>query len=450
MGTRFALFIALALTACEADSADPPAAPVAAADDTRQHRLNPVIRWSKVAHKLMVDPGPVIDSRAFAILYAAIHDAVNGIERRYEPYAADLSFPGASVDAAVATAAKDVLIALSPSTRSQTQAEYTEALAEIPEGKPRADGIRLGHRAARLNLARREGDQVPAGPWPPQEGPITRPRYTPNGNPGNYAFTPPFDAPPLGPVALFPGWGRLDPFVSSPVTHPLDGPDPLRSGRYAKDVNQVKLLGRQKSPTRTRDQTEIAHFWFEDFAVWNDIATSVVEREVAGTWRAARILALVHFAMADAGFACFEAKYRYRFWRPFTAIRRAAEDGNPATTADPHWRPLLWHGRDTTPPVFLIPPIPEYPSAAATISGAAAEVLTRHLGDGVAFEATSIFAPGVRRRFTGFKHAAREAGLSRVYGGIHFLDAVEDGLGLGKAVGAEVSKALPAAGRLAT
>ena len=443
MPFRFALPILLVLTACDPEPADPSAAPAASQDVARRNQPYPVIRWSRIAGRLMIDPGPVIDSRAFAILYAAIHDAVNGIERRYAPYAADLSFPGASLDAAVATAASDVLIALSPSTRSDTEAEYASALAGVPDGAAKTDGIKLGHRAARLNLARREGDGVSVGPWPPAEGPITRPRYIPNGRPGDYAFTPPFDAPPLGPVALFPGWGRLTPFVSSLEQVTLDGPHPLRSRRYAEDVNQIKSLGRRTGSSRTPDQTQIAHFWFEDFPVWSSIATGVIERKALGAWRAARILAVVHFAMADAGIACFEAKYRYRFWRPFTAIRRANEDRNPATQADPGWLPLFWPGQDTTPPVFLIPPIPDYPSAAATISGAAAAALIHHLGDTVAFEATSSSTPNVVRRFESFTEAAREASMSRVYGGIHFLDAVNDGYELGRTVGAEVSRALP-------
>jgi hypothetical protein len=146
--------------------------------------------------------------------------------------------------------------------------------------------------------------------------------------------------------------------------------------------------------------------------------------------------------MADAAIACFAAKYRFRFWRPLTAIRRADEDGNPETAPDGHWRPLLWT-RPGEPPRFFTPPIPEYPSAAATISAAAAEVLIRNLGDDVRFEAVSSSLPGVTRKFRSFTQAARENGMSRVYGGIHFQDAVDDGYRLGKAIGVEVSTSLP-------
>ncbi len=436
------LTLTLLLATCAPDSTHPSTRPATTVAEVQRREGNPVTHWSAIAGRLMVDPGPLMDTRAFAILYASIHDAVNGIERRFQPYVADLRFPNASVEAAVATAARDVLVTLSPSTRSAIQAEYDSAMAAIPAGVARAEGVKLGRRSARLNLAAREGDGVPIGPWPPSEGPITQPRYTPSGRPGDYDFTPPFDAPPLGPVALFPGWGRLPPFASEPGPHGIDGPDPLRSREYAGDVNHVKEIGRLDSRTRTAEQTEIARFWFEEIPIWNHIATDVVQRNRLGTWRAARVLALVHFAMADAGFACWEAKYRYRFWRPYTAIRRAREDGNGGTRADPQWLPLLWTSPEVIPPRFLIPPIPEYPSAAATISSAAAEVLAHHLGDRVAFEAVSSILPEVTRRFASFTAAAKESGLSRVYGGIHFRDAVEDGHELGKSIGSEVGRAL--------
>jgi hypothetical protein len=404
---------------------------------------NPVTHWNTIAAELIPDIGPIIDSRVFAILHAAIHDAVNGVERRYKPYTADLSAPGASVDAAVATAARDVLVALSASRREYIETKYVAALAAVPDGPAKNAGVTLGRQCAQANLDRRAGDGVPVGPWPPQEGPITEPVYVPTGRPGDYDFTPPFDRPPLGPIALFPGWGRLTPFVIDVAQHRLSGPDPLQSWRYAFDLTYVKSIGRLDSRTRTADQTEVAFFWFEDFPIWTRIANDVLRRNNVDTWRAARILALVHFAMADAGIACFEAKYHFRFWRPYTAIRRADEDGNCFTEPDADWLPLLWTEPEVIPPTFLIPPIPDYPSAAATISASAAEVLIRNFGDHQRFETTSPFLPGVTRRFRSFTQAAKEAGLSRVYGGIHFLHAVKDGYRQGKGVGRAVSRTLP-------
>jgi hypothetical protein len=422
------------------------AAPLAAGE--RAPAANPVVHWSAVASEIFPQqPGPVLDGRAYAILHAAIHDSVNGVERRYQPYTADLASPRASLEAAVAAAAHDVLLALAPDHRDRIESEYAAALARVPDGPPETDGVDLGRRSARANLERRAGDGVPVGPWPPQEGPITEPAYVPNGRPGDYDFTPPFDRPPLGPVALFPGWGRLQPFAVDLARHRFPGPDPLRSRRYAADLNHLKSIGRLESTTRTADQTEIAFFWFEALDTWYRIANTVIQQERLDPWRAARTLALASFAVADAEIAVLKAKYRFRFWRPYTAIRRAGEDGNRHTEPDEQWVPLLWTPPEVSPPRFLIPPIPEYPSAAAIGSAAIAEVLISHLGDRHSFEAASTPLPGVTRRFHSLSQAARETQLSRVYGGIHFVRAVADGAEAGRRIGREVSRLLPRARR---
>ena len=439
---------ALTSAQCSSGAADVPATPASSVSARKQHiSANPVLHWSAIASRLMIDPGPVIDSRAFAILHAAMHDAVNGVERRYQSYTTSLSISGASLDAAVATAAHDVLLELSPSQREKIEAEYVSTLAAIPEGRAKVDGVSLGRQSARANLERRDGDSVSVGPWPPQSGPITQPVYEPTGRPGDYAFTPPFDKPPMGPIALFPGWGKLTPFALDLARYRIAGPDSLTSDEYARDFNHLKAVGSLISRTRTADQTEAAKFWFEDFTVLNQIANTALEDSGLDAWETARTLALVHFAMADAGIACFRAKYRFRFWRPYTAIRRASEDDNPRTSPDTAWLPLLWTPPEAGQPTFLIPPIPEYPSAAATVASAAAEVLERTLGDRHHFEATSPFLPGVTRRFSSFTQAADEAGMSRVYGGIHFLRAVRDGAQLGRSVGRDVSRLLPPVSR---
>jgi len=448
-GYRLVLSLAvLTWAGCDTERAElSPIAETAANVSGQTVAGNPVIHWNAFAGELMVDIGPVIDSRAFAILHAAMHDAVNGVERRYEPYSADLSSPGASLEAAVATAAHDVLVALSPNTREKVEKEYTTALAAISKGRAKNKGVKLGRQAARANLKRRSGDEIPVGAWPPQSGPITEPVYVPTGEPGDYAFTPPFDQPPLGPIALFPGWGRLTPFAVDPTNYRLPGPDALTSESYARDLEHLASVGSLDSRTRTDDQTEVAKFWFEPFPAWNEIANRALEKQQLDAWDAARTLALMYLAVADAGIACFEAKYRYRFWRPYTAIRRAAEDDNPRTTPDTAWLPLLWPSAQDAEPTFLIPPIPEYPSAAAVISAAAAEVLVSVLGDEQPIEVMSPFQPGVTRRFSSFTQVAEETGMSRVYGGIHFVRAVRDGAELGRSVGRDVSKLLPPASR---
>ena len=418
--------------------------PIDAGFQGRSPHVNAVTHWNRIATEIFpIEPGPIVDSRPFAILHAAIHDAVNGIERRYEPYTIDLSFPGASVDAAVARAAHDVLVELAPSQRERIDREYSAAVGGVRDGPAKDAGLILGEQTARANLERRSGDGIIPGPWPPQTGSITEPVYVPTGAPGDYDFTPPFDAPPLGPVALFPGWRRLTPFAIDLERHRLRGPDPLHSRRYARDVNFVKSVGSLESVTRTPDQAETAFFWFEeDWSMWNGIARTVIEQRQMDPWRAARVFALLNFALADSAIAGFDAKFHFRFWRPYTAIRRAAEDGNNHTEADPDWLPLLWTPPDM-PPTFFIPPFPDYPSLAAVSSSAAAEVLTRLIGGHVSFQATSDTLPDVTRRFVSFRHAAHEHGMSRVFGGIHFLHAVEDGFAQGKGIGREVSRMLP-------
>jgi hypothetical protein len=410
----------------------------------KSQHVTPVTHWNRIATEIFpIEPGPVIDSWAFAILHAAVHDAVNGIERRYEPYTIDLSFPGASVDAAVARAAHDVLTELAPSHRERIYREYEAALGGVPDGPAKNAGLILGQLAARANLDRRFGDGIIPGPWPPTSGPITVPVYQPTGAPGDYDFTPPFDAPPLGPVALFPGWRRLTPFVIDLKRRRLKGPDPLHSLRYALDVNFVKSVGSLQSVTRTPDQTETAFFWFEeDWSMWNRLARTVIQHRQLDSWQTARVFALLNFALVDTSIAALETKYHFRFWRPYTAIRRAGEDGNDHTEADPDWLPLLWT-EPNMPQTFFIPPFPDYPSLAAASGSAAAEVLTRHIGDHVSFETTSVTLPGATRRFHSFRHAAHEQGMSRVFGGIHFLHAVEDGFAQGKSIGREVSRMLP-------
>jgi hypothetical protein len=403
---------------------------------------NAVLHWNAIANQLMVDPGPILDARAFAIFSAAIHDAVNGVERRYAAYTVELSARGASLDAAVAAAAREVLVTFSPSQREKIETAYVAALAAIPDGPARDKGIRVGVRTARENIERRAADGIVVGPWPPQSGPITEPIYVPTGEPGNYAFTPPFDAPPLGPVALFPGLGRFAPVAVDGTKHRLPGPDALASEAYAADVNRVRSIGGLKSTARTPDQGATAFFWFEDFPIWNQIAHRVLTQKGVDPWVAARTLALMHFAIADAGIACFEAKYRFAFWRPITAIRRADEDNNPRTEPDRLWLPLLSSAPEG-PPTFFTPPIPEYPSAAATISDAAAGILQAVVGDEHTFDLTSPTLPGVTRHFTSLAQAAEEAGMSRVYGGIHFLRAVKDGARLGRGVAREVIRLLP-------
>ena len=176
----------------------------------------------------------------------------------------------------------------------------------------------VGETAAVLILERRADDGVAEAFATP---------YVPTGVPGDYAFTPPFD------FAFAPGWGEVTPFGIDLRRHRLPGPLPIRSAAYAVDLAFVKAIGEVNSTVRTEEQSEIARFWYEDSPIgWNRIANTVLGEEDVGLWKSARILALTNFAMADGFIAGFEAKYDFRFWRPVTAIRAAASDGNRFTS----------------------------------------------------------------------------------------------------------------------
>jgi hypothetical protein len=383
--------------------------------------VNPVTYWNSIADAAFTPSegtNPMAQSRTLAILHAAIHDAVNAIDQRFESYTPGLpDTPGASVDAAVAAAAREVLVTLLPEQTAIVEEAYEGTLAAIPDGWAKAAGIATGQAAARATMNRREGDG---------SGSATQPPYVPRPGPGEYQFTAPFN------FAAQPGWGGVRPFIIDLREHALEGPLPLASVQYARDLAHVRSIGDLNSATRTPEQSEIARFWYEDSPLgWNRIANTVVRQRRLDVWEAARTFALVNFAMADGFIAGFGAKYHFRFWRPVTAIHEAAADGNPLTNADSGWQPLL-----------ITPPVPDYPSTHTVLGWAAAEVLIELLGDKVPFSATSLTLPGATRQFKKFSEAAEENGLSRLYAGIHFRYAVKEGRRQGRNVGRAVAEAL--------
>jgi hypothetical protein len=339
------------------------------------------------------------------MMHAAIHDALNAIDRRFEPYASDAQAPAdASSEAAVAAAAHDVLMVLfgqipdppfPPAVASMAliEAAYDAALASIPDAPAKMEGIQAGHQAAAAILALRAGDGSDA----------------------------PF------PFAAGTGWGNVTPFVLNfSSQYHAQPPYLLTSKKYAADLNEVKSLGAANSTSRTAEQTEIALFWVESSVLgWNRIAQIVSAKHGLDLWENARLFALLNLASADGYIADFQNKYTYQFWRPITAIRAADTDDNPGTVADPTWESL----RPT-------PAAPDYTSGHSVQGGAWSEVLARFFNtDDVSFSTTSTTLPGVTRSFTSFSQAAHENGDSRVYVGFHFRHAVEEGIKLGRQVG---------------
>jgi len=360
---------------------------------------------------------PPLAARNLAILHAAMHDAVNAITPTHAQYFTQITVtPPASPEAAAATAAHRVLSELFPSQSAAFDAALINSLNAVPNEIAKTNGVQLGEFVADIILD-----------WRASDGSSTSVPYVPSTEPGAWRRTAPFFRPPE-----LPQWPYVGCFALTNGTQfrPA-GPPPLNSAQYTADFNQVKLLGAASSSTRTAEQTLIARFW-SDFSYtvtppghWNQIAQNVATNHGLSLPQNARLFALLNIAMADAGIAVWDAKYAFNFWRPITAIQEANLDGNPDTANDPEWTPLL-----------NTPAFPEYVSGHSTFSAAAATVLARFFGtDGVPFTVGSDAVPGVLRNYTSFATTAEEIGMSRIYGGIHFLSADLDGLNLGHAIG---------------
>jgi hypothetical protein len=208
-------------------------------------------------------------------------------------------------------------------------------------------------------------------------------------------------------------------------------PPPLGSVQYAHDFNEVKALGSSTSALRTPFQTETARFWQADTpaAIWNRVADDLAERTDASLLTNARVLALMNMALADAVIAIWNAKNTFDTWRPITAIQQAAADGNPDTSPDSEWAPLI-----------ATPAFQEYPAGHPGVSNAGASVLAHFYGNDTAFSATSFGLPGVEHSFTSFSSAVAEVENARVWGGIHFRFACDVAAGMGAAVADYVTR----------
>lgn len=365
---------------------------------------------------------PTLAGRGLAILHTAIYDAVNSVERTHQPFFVDLiAPPGTSAEAAASAAAREVMVKTFPTESARYEQAFSDFLKGFPPGKSLDDALALGKLVADRILEWRNGD-----------GATTSVPYIPNSEPGHWRRTPPLVRPPDSPQ-----WMWVEPFamITGSQFRP-HGPPPLTSRRYALDFNQVKELGAADSALRSEEQTLIAKFW-SDFSYtatppghWNQIATIVAESRGNSLAQNARLFALLNLAMADAGILCWDAKYVYDFWRPMTAIRAADTDENPETSPDPAWNSLL-----------NAPPFPEYTSGHSTFSRAAAVVLAHFFGtDAIPFTVGNDTLPGISRSFSSFTEAADECGMSRIYGGIHFLSANKDGKVSGAALADYVSR----------
>jgi PAP2 superfamily len=352
---------------------------------------------------------PPIASRSLAIVHVSIYDAVNGIARTHKPYLVQSAVPASvSREAAASAAAHEVLINLFPAAASSFDTLHAVILAGIPDGPQKAAGIVWGEFVANQILAARANDGSNAIVLPPG-----------GSGPGVWVPTPPAFLP-----YLLPQWGFVTPFgMSSSSQFRPPGPPSLDSEQYAADYNEVKQLGAAVGSTRTEEQTLIALFWADGAGTetppghWNSIAQSIAAAQGNSLEENARLFALLNIAMADAAICAWDAKYTFHFWRPVTAINFAEPELN--------WASFI-----------VTPPFPDYVSGHSTFSGAAATVLALFYGtEDLPFTAGSDFLPGVYRSFPTCLAAAEEAAVSRLYGGIHFRSANEDGLQAGISIG---------------
>src|SRR5437899_4992713 len=367
-----------------------------------------VIAWNKELLNIVKTPGAqptsVHPTRSFAILHAAIYDAVVSITRDAPAYVFSVNAPsGARPDAAAAQAGHDTLVALYPKWKAALDQQLASELAAVPDGAGKQQGIQVGQAVAARLIAIRANDGSAATPPP----------FAPGNQPGNYLPTPPkFVAP------VFTNWGNVTPFVLNNAAQFRPGPPPaVTSQAYAQTINEVKSLGQNTSTTRTPEQTVIGKFWAGPiWNTWNEIAENAALAHHTNLENTARLFAVLNLSFADSTITFYDAKYHYLLWRPVTAIRLADTDGNPAIAGDPTWTPLVVTALD-----------PDYPAAHAVISADAATVLAAVFGNKDQIRATSDVLPGVVASYTSYSDVATEAGLSRIYAGNHTRIAVDAG-----------------------
>jgi PAP2 superfamily len=376
---------------------------------------NEVTDWNAIMFRTALVPpatNPLAMGRYAAIVQAAVFDAVNGIERRYTPiHVQPAAARGASSRAAAVQAAYATLVNLYPSQQSTLDAERSISLSGISNGEGHSEsiarGIEWGQKVADAILAWRSNDGLPV--------PFT------NGTlPGEWRPTPPGFVPFFGLQFV-----QMTPWsINSPSQFRPLGPPALTSAQYTTDFNETKTMGSASSASRTADQTLFSKFWNASTASydWDTIAVSLAKERHLSLSKTARLMALVNISMADAGIGCWDAKYAYHFWRPITAIQLANTDGNPNTAVDISWDALL-----------ITPPHPDYPSGHSCVSGAAGRVLANYFGENTEISLGSDIPAmaGVFRFFPNFTAALNEIKNARIYGGIHFRSACDDGQGLG-------------------
>ena len=348
-------------------------------------------------------------NRLLAIMHTAVYEAVNAITKKYPASDLKIDAPAnASVDAAIAAAARATLLKLLPEKQAEIEIVYQGALASITEGKPKNDGIIVGEKSAAAVLLNRMEDGFTAVE-----------AYRPFTTPGIYVPTV---------VPLVSNWPLRKPWLMTGPSQFRPGPPPdLKSALWSRDYNEIKALGAKNSSTRTPEQTEIARFWEATGpSIYQGIILSVANMPGREITRNARFLMAIAQGTDDAMIAVFDAKYHYNFWRPVTAIRNGDLDGNDATERDPSWTP------------FINTPLhPEYPCAHCIVSGTVGTVLLAEIGDGPVpiLETASTTANNSKRRWNRVDDFIQEVANGRIYDGVHFRTSTEVATAMGRKIG---------------
>jgi hypothetical protein len=370
-----------------------------------------VTEWDKTACDVVVaaNIGPPAENRVLAVVDTAVYETVNAITGRYPASLTMLrATPETSLPAAVAAANHMTLSRLVPSQEAAVDNAYQAALAAIPDGAAKTEGITIGHRAAEAVLAARADDATSA-----EEA------YRPVTSPGVYV-------PTVIPAA--PQWPGRKPWILHDAAQVRPDPPPsLTSPTWARDYQEIKLLGARNSAVRTPAQTEVARFWEATTpGLYHGLVRSVANQPGREVTQNARLFMAVAQAADDALIAVFEAKYHYQFWRPVTAIRNGDIDGNDSTDRDPSWAPLI-----------NTPMHPEYPCAHCMVSAAVGTVLRAEIGDGPmpTLSTSSPTAGGASRSWARIDDLLQEVDNARIYDGVHFRNSTEVGTAMGKQIG---------------
>jgi hypothetical protein len=402
----------VALTGMVACSKSSKAAPGPVSSQSAQT----VLYWNEIAYEAFGGTQyqhSLMASRINAMVQLAIHDALNGIEEKYQRYAFSGKDKKADPIAAASSAAHAVLVNEIPAGKAYLDSVLAVVLNKITEGDAKTRGIALGKEAAQAVLAKRGNDGSAKDPIVP---------VPPSAVAGVYQTVPPFT------FQFAPFWQDVKLFSLQSKEQFRCAPFPaLNSPEYTAAFNEVKEFGKFNSAVRTPDQTFFTKFWYEfSEAGWNRVARVAIVNKKLNMLEAARLLALVDMAIADAYIAGWDSKIHYNFWRPYTAIRKADSDGNNNTLVDANWEPS-----DVTPPIH------DYPSTHSALGNAAATVMAKLLGDNTPFSMTSPTAlpAGSSRSFNSFSQAAIENAESRVMAGIHFRFSCAAGLKLGADIG---------------